>query len=186
MRTYKNLSAFEKFIIYSVPVIFILGCAMHFIYELSEKNKIVALFAPVNESVWEHSKMALFPIIIIWCLYYLFKGKKYLINKDRFFTSAAACVIFSIIAIPMFYYFYTSAFGTESVAVDIIIFFLVVLLGQILGHHFYVHSKSVSYKAALAIFIIVSAMFMVFTYFPPSIPLFSDQALIEYITRYLV
>ena len=42
----------------------IAGTLMHFIYEWSGNNKIVALFAPVNESPWEHLKLLFFPFVI--------------------------------------------------------------------------------------------------------------------------
>ncbi len=34
--------------------IIIIGSLLHFTYEWSNKSLIVALFSPVNESVWEH------------------------------------------------------------------------------------------------------------------------------------
>lgn len=42
-------------------VISIVGTLLHFLYEMSGHNKIVAIFAAVNESTWEHIKIALTP-----------------------------------------------------------------------------------------------------------------------------
>ncbi len=40
-------------------VITILGSVLHFTYEWTGQNKFVAYFAAVNESTWEHIKLAL-------------------------------------------------------------------------------------------------------------------------------
>ena len=51
--------------------IVILGSALHFTYELSGKLAIVAAFLAVNESVWEHLKLAFWPSLIWLLLEYL-------------------------------------------------------------------------------------------------------------------
>ena len=57
------------FIRYLFVVLF--GVFLHFAYELSGNNPIVGLFAPVNESVWEHLKLLFFPMLTltIWDLF---------------------------------------------------------------------------------------------------------------------
>ena len=49
----------------SILVISIIGTFAHFLYDWSNHNKIVGLFAAVNESTWEHIKIALTPTIPI-------------------------------------------------------------------------------------------------------------------------
>ena len=43
----------------SFLVISIVGALLHFVYEWSNHNNIISLFAAVNESTWEHIKMGL-------------------------------------------------------------------------------------------------------------------------------
>ena len=45
----------------------IVGTFLHFLYEFSHHNKLVALFAAVNESTWEHIKICMTPTIL-WSL----------------------------------------------------------------------------------------------------------------------
>ena len=52
----------------SFIVISIVGTLLHFLYEMSGHNKIAAIFAAVNESTWEHIKIALTPMFL-WGLY---------------------------------------------------------------------------------------------------------------------
>ena len=45
----------------------VVGTLLHFTYELSHHNKIVAIFSAVNESTWEHIKICM-TATIIWSL----------------------------------------------------------------------------------------------------------------------
>ncbi len=176
MKKYKELSNPEKFIIKSIPLLFIAGSLFHFLYELSGKNGIVGLFAAVNESVWEHLKMIVLPVVLFWCVYYYAKGRKYSINKDKWFTSALASLLTALILMPMLYYFYTKAFGVELLAVDILILFLVLMFGQLLGFHFNKYSNGIRWQIAVLIMILIIIMFMAFTYYPPHLHLFLDTS----------
>lgn len=42
----------------------IIGTLAHFVYELTNKSVIAALFCPINESPWEHLKLIFFPYLI--------------------------------------------------------------------------------------------------------------------------
>ena len=57
------------FYVFLIGFIFIsiVGTLLHFTYELSNHNKYVALFSAVNESTWEHIKIALTPYFV-WSL----------------------------------------------------------------------------------------------------------------------
>ncbi|MEL7570807.1 MAG: DUF6512 family protein [Eubacteriaceae bacterium] len=175
MRKYKKLSNPEKFIIKSIPLIFLFGSLFHFLYELSGERGIVGLFSAVNESVWEHLKMIVLPVVLFWCVYYFAKGRKYSIDKNKWFTAALVSLVTALIAMPMIYYFYTQAFGVEIIAVDIAILFIVLMFGQLLGLHFYKYSKGMRWQIAVFTMILIIIVFMIFTYYPPKIPLFMDS-----------
>ncbi len=51
----------------SVIVIFAIGTLSHFLYDWSHENKILGLFTAVNESTWEHVKIAITPTLL-WSL----------------------------------------------------------------------------------------------------------------------
>lgn len=172
---YRDLSAPEKWILKGIPALFIIGTIMHSAYDLSKDNIIVGLFAAVNESIWEHLKMVLIPMILWWVLYYYFKGSEYSINKNKWFQSSLVALVTSLIAIPMLYYFYTQAFGVELIVVDIMILLLAIIFGQSLGLHIYRHGKGVNSSIITIVFIVLIAMFMIFTFYPPHIPLFKDS-----------
>lgn len=170
----KSLSNPEKWILIGVPVLFIIGSVMHFMYNICLENPIVGIFAPVNESIWEHSKMVVWPLILWWSLYYCFRGKEYEINGNKWFEGALVALVTSLITMPMLYYFYTAAFGVELLWVDILILLFSVLFGQLMGLHIYRYGKGINMKFSIAVLVIIVLMFMLFTFFPPTIPLFQD------------
>lgn len=161
-------------LIKSTLLLFIIGSVIHFLYDLSGKNIIVGLFTPVNESVWEHSKMVLLPTIFWWSIYYIKNHEKMNIDKRRWFTGALVALIVASISIPLLYYFYSKAFGLNVLAIDIFILFLALLFGQSLGFHFYKHSKGINLAITIFIIIGIILIFAVFTINPPHLPLFKD------------
>lgn len=171
---YKRLSPEEKWILKGIPLLFLIGSFMHFVYELSGNNLIVGLFAPVNESVWEHLKLAVLPIILWYYLYYIIKGRRYNINPDKWFTSGMIALITALITTPLLFYFYTEAFGIESLIIDIFIFFLSILFGQLLALYYYRGYNGINKVIPLAVFVIVIFIFIFFTFNPPRIPMFKD------------
>lgn len=171
----KSLSHPEKWIVIGIPILFIIGSITHFLYNILGESPIAGLFAPVNESIWEHSKMVLWPVILWWSLYYCFRGKQYGIDKNKWFGSALLALLTSLVAMPLLYYFYTGAFGVELLWVDILILLLALLFGQLLGLHTYRHSKGINANLVIIIFVMLVLLFMLFTFFPPHIPWFQDS-----------
>lgn len=172
---FKRLKMEEKWLILAIPILFILGTLDHFLYDLSNKNIIVGLISPVNESIWEHGKLVLLPTILFWVIFYVIKGNEYSINKNKWFTSALISLITMIITIPMLYYFYTGAFGIELMWIDISILLLANIVGQFIGLHFYRYSKGINTWAALLLISLVMLIFVIFTFYQPHVPIFKDS-----------
>lgn len=171
---YGSLSNPKKFIIKGIPILFVIGAVLHFAYDLLGESPIIGIFAPVNESVWEHLKLILWPTILWWTIYFAAKGKKYEINKNKWFSGALTSLIVSLVSVPLIFYFYTEAFGIENVWIDILILLLALTLGQFAGLHIYKYSKGINPKIAIIIFVLLVILFGVFTFFTPKIPLFLD------------
>lgn len=177
---YKKLSPPQRWIIKGIPILFIIGTFMHLLYDLSGKNIIIGTFAAVNESVWEHLKMVLLPVICWWTFYYIKKYKEYNIDPQKWFTSALIALLTALITIPMLYYFYTGAFGVEIIFIDICILFLAILFGQLLAFHFYKYSKGINLYIPTFVFIFLILIFILFIFNPPHLPLFKDNITGQY------
>ena len=85
------------FTILSIVIISVSGTLLHFLYDTSNQNKIVGLFAAVNESTWEHIKIALTPTIFLS----LIDGILYGQNNNYFFAKAISLssIIFLILSL---------------------------------------------------------------------------------------
>lgn len=171
---YNKLTFPRKWIIKGVPGLFIIGSFMHFLYDLSGENILVGLIAPVNESVWEHTKMVLLPVILWWTIYFALKRKQYNIDKNKWFTGVLVALLTSIISIPSMFYLYTQSLGIESIAIDIIILLLALLFGQLLGLHFTKYSKGINSNIVIGVFMILILIYITFTLYPPKLPIFRD------------
>ncbi|NCC08787.1 MAG: hypothetical protein EOM30_12345 [Clostridia bacterium] len=170
---YKILPRPEKWIILGIPFLFLAGACLHFTYELTGKSFIVGIFSPVNESVWEHCKMVVLLTILWWSVYYICKSKSHSIDKNKWFSGALVSVFVSIITIPLFFYFYTEAFGIESLIIDILLLLFANFLGQLTGLHVYKYGKGINYIVAICLLAAIFIAFAVFTIFPPALPIFA-------------
>ncbi len=175
-----KLAPEEKWIIKGIPILFLIGAALHFLYNLTGEAAAVGLISPVNESIWEHLKLVLLPVMLWWVLYYYAKGDEYKINKSRWFGASLFALITALITIPLLYYFYTGAFGFDSLAVDVSLLFFALLFGQLIGLHYYRYGKGIRPSKVILIFALIFAVFAIFTFFPPELPIFRDGATGQY------
>lgn len=166
-----------NWILLGIPLIFILGSIFHFLYELTGKLNLVALIAPINESIWEHTKLALVPMFCWWLLWYLLRGKKLNINKNNWFVASFTATIAVPILIVLFYYTYTGGFNIHSLAVDITSFFVSVAVAQLLGLYIYKHGNftNTAYTGIIILIILLASIYIMLTLNPPHLPLFMDN-----------
>lgn len=162
----------ETYTLIGILVLFVVGSLFHFLYSLTGECFIIGLFVPINESIFEHTKMVVLPIYIWWSIFYLFRKKDLFVNA--WFTSALIAMISAIIAIPMLFYFYSQAFGIESLVIDILILLISLAIGQILGLHYYRHGKGIEYHFAIVLMIVIIILFAFFTINPPAFPIFNS------------
>ena len=169
-----SLSKPEIRILPGIPMIFIAGTILHFLFDWLMGFQPVGVFSAVNESVWEHMKLAVWPTVLWWSLYLIFCGQKNQIDKNLWMTSAMLALITCLLAIPMLFYFYTGAFGVGIFWIDIIIFAVSVAAGQLIGLHYYRYGQGISIYISCGVIAIIVIMFAVFTFFPPELPIFED------------
>ena len=143
---------------------FVLGSLLHFLYEVSNNNFIIGLIVSKNESIFEHTKLMILPIIICYVVYYL-KNKN---NKDLWFSKMIINILVSIICIPLLYYTYSGMSGLESTFIDIAIYYISGLIGLVIASRF---NKEINWKLYLIIIVLV---FILLSLFPLNIPFFNE------------
>ena len=81
----KNLN---KWVIIGTFAIYALGAIFHFGYDWLGDNFITRFLFPVNESVFEHVKIVLYPSLIYFIgSYFYFKRKKLLVMKRYYLVT---------------------------------------------------------------------------------------------------
>lgn len=154
--------------IFSVIFTFILGTLLHFTYQLSGRNEIVGLFSAVNESVWEHLKLLYFPMLLTIIIGYFYIGKE----SPNFVCSKAKGIIVSLLFTVTFFYTYTGVLGYNIAIVDIMSFFVAVILGEYSAYKLIIEKNSCNKKVAVVVLIILFICFIVFTYNAPDLGIF--------------
>ena len=150
------------------------GALLHFAYVYSGYNIWVGLFAPVNESVWEHLKLVLWPMALWWTACYLRAPFRRELDAPSWFAAALGAILAAQGFIVLAYYFCAGALGVHSTAADIALFFLAAVLGQWAGLRLYQRRCALSWAASLAALAALPALFAVCTLAPPDLPLFCD------------
>lgn len=149
----------------------LVGAGLHFTYELSDfSSNLVAYFSAVNESTWEHLKMAFFPALLFAIVQYTYvrhEANNYLVAK----TVSLFLMPFVIV---VGWYAYAPALGRTVLTADISLFYVAVGVGQYASYKILTMPPLVPsyHRNAIAAFAIMFVAFSTFTFRPPNMFLF--------------
>ena len=157
--------------------ILIVGSVLHFVYNWSEKNPLVALFSPVNESTWEHLKLLFVPGLLYGIVEYFAIGQKI----DGFVFTKFVALLLGMLTIVILFYTYTGIAGTNYLWADIGTF----VAGAALAFWFTVRKMPLSSDVrtdliGLFLFFVLIVLFILGTFCPPHIGLFLDPVTHSY------
>lgn len=116
--------------IISIILIFSLGCLFHFLYDMLGHNKIVGLFSAVNESTWEHIKIAL-TAMLLWSLYDGFVFGE----NPNYFLAKLLSLLIPVVFIPAIFYSYQALTKKPILPIDILTFLAAIILAQLVFYH---------------------------------------------------
>lgn len=151
----------------------ILGTLLHFTYEWSGNNLFVGSFGAVNESVWEHLKLAFFPMLILGIIEYFFVK-----NISNNYIEAKTIGIFLAISFIVIAFFtYTGILGVDILILDILIFIISIILGETISYKLMKRENESNNKTKVLagiILIFLLFSFIICTFNPPKVNLFRD------------
>ena len=154
----------KSYIIKGILFVSVLGTIFHFIYEWSGHNIFVGFFAPTNESIWEHTKLIFFPMLI-----YSYFERKYIAK-----SSVIMGAFWGVWLIISLFYTYSGILGTHFAFADVSIFYISVILSFYIAFKNMVSCKENRYSAILKILLVIMIfLYIIFTFYPPNIPLFA-------------
>ncbi len=106
----------------------VLGSLLHFLFDWTKHNRFVMLFAAVNESHWEHIKIAIWPVLFLQTILFVAGGYEY-----PAFLPAAAIALYALpISMVGLVFGYKMITKRNILWLDIGLFFVVIALGQTL------------------------------------------------------
>lgn len=156
-----------------VGAIFVfLSCVgLHFLYEFLP-NFFVSIFAPVNESIWEHMKMIFSSFVLYGVIEFVVIRKKVLFNNflfQLFLVPTFGIIYYLIFFLPLY-----SIFG-ENIFISIGLLIVIIILEEILSFYILTSKKiNCGRLVGLLGIIIWYIVFGFLTYNPPHSPLFLD------------
>lgn len=127
MKKYRNME------IIGIVLVCICGTLLHFTFEWSGEVSVVGIFSAVNESVWEHTKLVYFPMLVYAVIEF------FVLKPDfkRFFAAKTVALVFSSLMMIVVFYTYSGALGFEILVLDIITLYVLVGLGFLLSYRLY-------------------------------------------------
>jgi len=145
------------------------GTVLHFLYEWTGSNFFAAVSA-VNESTAEHMKLFYFPMLILALVQSLFfKG------NSGFWTVKYISLSVGLTLIPVLFYTYNGAIGKSPDVLNIAIFFISAAVSFFVEYRLFKNGAFTRYNTLFFIlFIILGALFVIFTFHAPKILLFMD------------
>lgn len=154
------------------------GVLLHFAYEWTGCNPLAAAFCAVNESVWEHLKLLFFPCFLFFFI------EKYRTGSEHpgLFSCRTVWLIIGMLFIIAGFYTYSGVIGRNFAAVDIILFFLAVIIVYLGSTRYFQNHQNigVSSPCAAAILLTAAFLFVFFTYRPAHLALFLDPVTFTY------
>jgi len=162
-----------------IVLISLVGTSLHFVFAWTGYWRPAGLIAAVNESTWEHFKMAFWP-----ALFYAFLEYPFLRNKTRnFWVAKCAAFLTMPLVTLLLFYGYTAITGHHYLFADVIIFFLSVVAGQLVSYRILTSGETTNrpiHGLALAIIALLVLAFSLLSYYPPRSFLFRHPETGEY------
>ncbi len=115
-----------------IPVVVVGGMLLHFCFAWGGSRPVLAVFCPINESVWEHLKMAYWPVVLL-------TGVQLAVTEaSPTLLAARAIGFYAMCVVILGLYFLTAALLPHAtmrtrLAVDGAIFVLAVVVGQVVS-----------------------------------------------------
>lgn len=165
-----NSKSIKKWEIWGAVITIIVGSILHFVFGWSGGSKIVALFGAVNESTWEHLKLAFWPTFIFGAVEWFAWGRGV---KNFCFATFVSLFSMPLIIVGLFYGWLL--FFPDNFIWDISIFAVAVLIGYFIGYKILISRNHFGPKILWSVLIIVGLIkFSLFTFFPFHIFLMQD------------
>ena len=148
----------------------VMGTILHFLYGWTD-SIAVAPFSAVNESTWEHMKIFFFPAFIFGCIQWAFFREEY----EGFWWIKFIGLTVGTVGIPVLFYTYNGAFGKSPDWLNVLFFFISAVGAYAIEWLLFRKNFYRPYAViAVVVLCVTVILFVLFTFYPPRLPLFQD------------
>jgi hypothetical protein len=157
-----------SFSLWMIVPLGLLGSVLHFLFDWTKHNRFIAFFSAVNESYWEHIKIAIWPVFLLQIVLFSLGG-----YNVFSFVPAATIALYSIpVSMVGLVFLYKSVTKRNILWLDISIFFVCIAVAQsifvlVLGQ-LAPTSGTVVMSSLFLLGLVVA--FLLFTFRPPTEP----------------
>ena len=153
--------------------IIIVGSILHFVYDWSNKSRVIAMFSPVNESLWEHLKLGYWPLLFFMLIEYWFVRK----YTNSFFIAKTSGILAMSFLIIIVFYSYTTIMKRHILIIDIGSFIVGAILCQYISFKLMKRNlNNFLNRTGFLIFILIGVAFIFFTFKTPHLDIFKDPS----------
>jgi Family of unknown function (DUF6512) len=162
---------------WGILFIVLLGSLLHFTFELSGGWRPLGIISAVNESVWEHLKLAFWPALFWTIIEWLCLRRPKTDTRPNFLIVKAVGAYTMPALIVVIFYSYTAFTGESILAVDLSSFVIAIVIGQFVSYRLWYFWNSVhSFNwLGLSMIMLGILLFAIFTFYPPHVGLFQDS-----------
>ena len=150
------------------------GTLLHFLYDWTNKNPLVAPFSAINESTWEHMKLLFFPLLIFALI-----ESRFFKEHKNFWCIKLIGTLSGLILIPVLFYTYNGSIGKSPDWLNITIFFVSAAVTFWLETKLFKRNSLRCKKGIICFFILctIGLLFIIFTFSPPNLLIFKDPTI---------
>lgn len=153
---------------WAIMPLIVVGSLLHFGYDWSGYHRVASVFAAVNESYWEHVKIAAWPTMVLYAALFALGGHRF-----GSFVPAATIALYSIpVTMIGVVYAYKAIVGRNVLWLDISVFGLTIALAQAIFVGVLRGLQADLFVVVLSVFYLVGIVgaYLVFTLRPPDEP----------------
>lgn len=178
MKTQSNIqkTSIFRWEMWGIIFIVLVGSLLHFTFDFSGGWRPLGVISAVNESVWEHLKLAFWPAIFWTIIEFFFVRRPTKDTSPNFILAKAIGAYIMPLIIVAIFYSYTAFTGHSILAVDLSSFVIAVVIGQIVSYKLWclLRLTRIFNSLGLVMLVIGVLLFAILTFYPPVVGIFQD------------
>jgi hypothetical protein len=142
----------------------VIATLWHFLFFLTAEFAVIGAIVPVNDSVWEHFKVILYPILLFSIIEYRYIGY----HANNFIIAKTVAIFLTLLLIGAVFYTYYYIAGEQIAWANISIFIGALIIGQLASAWVITLDPMPKYLkyVAIAFIVALAIVLIVFTYNP--------------------